>query len=111
MAQLTYRQAIAAGIAQEMRRDPMVVVIGEDVAIAGGVFRATAGLLEEFGPTRVRDTPISEQAIVGVFLDRCRHDRLASGRQRHHAFQLPTRLLGHGLQTRWRSFATRPTDR
>jgi pyruvate dehydrogenase E1 component beta subunit len=66
VAQLTYRDAVAAGIAQEMRRDPNVVLLGEDVAAAGGVFKATVGLLEEFGPKRVKDTPISEQAIVGA---------------------------------------------
>jgi pyruvate dehydrogenase E1 component beta subunit len=66
MAELTYRDAVAAGIAQEMRRDPNVVFLGEDVAAAGGVFKTTVGLLDEFGPTRVRDTPISEQAIVGA---------------------------------------------
>jgi pyruvate dehydrogenase E1 component beta subunit len=54
------------GIAQEMRRDDRVVFLGEDVAAAGGVFKATVGLLEEFGPQRVRDTPISEQAILGA---------------------------------------------
>jgi pyruvate/2-oxoglutarate/acetoin dehydrogenase E1 component len=66
MAELTYRGAIAAGIAQEMRHDPSVVLIGEDVGAAGGVFKLTEGLFDEFGPTRVRDTPISEQAIVGA---------------------------------------------
>ncbi len=66
MTELTYRQAVAAGIAQEMRRDPMVVLIGEDVGAAGGVFKLTEGLFDEFGPERVRDTPISEQAIVGA---------------------------------------------
>src|ERR1700731_1886400 len=49
-----------------MRRDPDVVFLGEDVAAAGGVFKTTVGLLAEFGPDRVRDTPISEQAIVGM---------------------------------------------
>src|SRR3979490_2068406 len=49
-----------------MRRDERVVLLGEDVAAAGGVFKATVGLLEEFGPRRVRDTPISEQAIIGA---------------------------------------------
>jgi pyruvate dehydrogenase E1 component beta subunit len=66
VAELTYRAAIAAGIAQEMRRDPTVVLIGEDVGAAGGVFKLTEGLFDEFGPVRVRDTPISEQAIVGA---------------------------------------------
>ena len=66
MAVITYREAVARGIAQEMRRDPSVVFLGEDVAAAGGVFKTTVGLLEEFGPSRVRDTPISEQAILGA---------------------------------------------
>ena len=66
MAQLTYRDAVARAITQEMERDPNVVFLGEDVAGAGGVFKATVGLLERFGPMRVRDTPISEQAILGA---------------------------------------------
>ncbi|MGO9583370.1 MAG: alpha-ketoacid dehydrogenase subunit beta [Acidimicrobiales bacterium] len=66
MAEMTYRDAVAAGIAQEMARDDSVVFLGEDVAAAGGVFKATAGLLERFGPERVVDTPISEQAILGA---------------------------------------------
>ena len=65
MAELTYRAAVARAIAQEMERDPSVVLIGEDVAAAGGVFKTTAGLFEQFGPERVRDTPISEEAIIG----------------------------------------------
>jgi len=63
---ITYRDAVARGLAQEMRRDPSVYFLGEDVAAAGGVFKATKGLLEEFGPQRVRDTPISEEAILGA---------------------------------------------
>jgi pyruvate/2-oxoglutarate/acetoin dehydrogenase E1 component len=66
VAELTYRAAMAAGIAQEMERDPSVVLVGEDVGAAGGVFKLTEGLFERFGPRRVRDTPISEQAIVGA---------------------------------------------
>jgi pyruvate/2-oxoglutarate/acetoin dehydrogenase E1 component len=66
MAELTYRDAVAAGIAQEMERDKSVVFLGEDIAAAGGVFKATVGLLEKFGPIRVRDTPIAEQAILGA---------------------------------------------
>ena len=66
MAELTYREAVTRGIAQEMERDKRVVFLGEDVAKAGGVFKATVGLYEQFGPLRVRDTPISEQAILGA---------------------------------------------
>ena len=67
MAELTtYRESVAEGIAREMRRDPLVVCLGEDIGAAGGVFKTTVGLFEEFGPSRVWDTPISEQAIVGA---------------------------------------------
>jgi pyruvate dehydrogenase E1 component beta subunit len=63
---ITYREAVARGIAQEMRRDPAVVCLGEDIGAAEGVFKTTVGLFNEFGPERVWDTPISEQAIVGA---------------------------------------------
>lgn len=66
MAQLTYRDCVSLGIAQCMRKDKKVVFLGEDVGAAGGVFKTTVGLFEEFGPLRVRDTPISEQAILGA---------------------------------------------
>jgi pyruvate dehydrogenase E1 component beta subunit len=66
VAELTYRDAIAYGIAQEMRREPSLVMLGEDIGPAGGVFKTTVGLIDEFGPERVRDTPISEQAILGA---------------------------------------------
>jgi pyruvate dehydrogenase E1 component beta subunit len=66
VAELTYRDAVARGITQEMERDSRVVFLGEDIAKAGGVFKATVGLYEKFGPLRVRDTPISEQAILGA---------------------------------------------
>jgi pyruvate dehydrogenase E1 component beta subunit len=62
----TYREAVAEGIAREMRRDPTVVCLGEDIGAAEGVFKTTVGLFDEFGPERVWDTPISEQAIVGA---------------------------------------------
>jgi len=66
MAQLTYREAIAAALAQEMTRDERVVLFGEDTAAAGGVFKTTEGLLAQFGPRRVKDMPISELAILGA---------------------------------------------
>ncbi len=66
MAQLSYREAVTAAIAQEMRRDESVVLIGEDIAAPGGVFKTTVGLQAEFGDLRVRDCPIAEQAILGA---------------------------------------------
>ena len=66
MAELTFRDAVARGIAQEMERDDRVVFLGEDVGKPEGVFKTTVGLYKQFGPKRVRDTPISEQAILGA---------------------------------------------
>ncbi len=63
---ISYREAVAEGIAREMRRDPSVVCLGEDIGAAEGVFKTTVGLFAEFGGRRVWDTPISEQAIVGA---------------------------------------------
>jgi len=63
---LTYRQAVAEAIAEEMARDPSVFLMGEDVGLHGGAFGATKGLFEEFGPGRVKDTPLTESVIVGA---------------------------------------------
>lgn len=68
MAMLTYREAVRNALADELRHDPKVIFFGEDVAVAGGVFKVTPGLYEEFGGERVRDTPISEEAFVGMAL-------------------------------------------
>ncbi|HMN30341.1 MAG TPA: transketolase C-terminal domain-containing protein, partial [Caldilineaceae bacterium] len=68
MTVMTYREAVCKALADEMRADENVVFFGEDVAVAGGVFKVTPGLYEEFGKNRVRDTPISEQAIIGAAL-------------------------------------------
>lgn len=65
MKEMFFSDAIAATLAHEMRNDEKVYILGEDVGIYGGSFGATAGLYDEFGPLRVRDTPISEMAIVG----------------------------------------------
>ena len=69
MPEMTYSEALNLALREEMRRDPAVFVMGEDVAVwgdRGGVFGVTRGLAEEFGPERVRDTPINEESIVGV---------------------------------------------
>jgi pyruvate/2-oxoglutarate/acetoin dehydrogenase E1 component len=63
---LEFRVAIRDALAEELDRDPNVVFFGEDIAAAGGVFKATPGLLERFGPDRVFDTPISELALAGA---------------------------------------------
>ncbi len=66
MAEMTYREALNLAFKEEMRRDPDVLLMGEDVALYGGSFKVTKGLLEEFGEKRVLDTPISEAAFVGA---------------------------------------------
>ena len=66
MAQVTFLEAIRQGMVDEMRRDERVYIMGEDVGVYGGAFKVTAGLLSEFGPMRVIDTPLSESAIVGA---------------------------------------------
>lgn len=66
MADITLVEAINLALRYEMRTDPEVVVLGEDVGLDGGVFRATVGLLQEFGPTRVMDTPLAESMIAGL---------------------------------------------
>ena len=102
MAQLTYRDAVAAGLAQEMRRDQNVVLLGEDVARAGGVFKATVGLLDEFGPKRVKDTPISEQAILGATMGAA-----MTGLRRAKACDIAKSRLGGAPE----EFAARDADR
>ena len=64
--EISYAEAIAEALRTEMRLDPRVFVMGEDVGNFGGLFGGTKGLLDEFGPERVRDTPISEAALIGA---------------------------------------------
>ena len=66
MSRMMFRDAVSAALAEEMRKDEKIFVMGEDVAITGGVYKATKGLLAEFGPKRVRNTPLSELAILGT---------------------------------------------
>jgi pyruvate/2-oxoglutarate/acetoin dehydrogenase E1 component len=66
MAQMRYREALNAALREELERDERVLLMGEDIGVFGGAFKVTDGLLEEFGERRVRDTPISENTIVGI---------------------------------------------
>ncbi|MBS1844822.1 MAG: alpha-ketoacid dehydrogenase subunit beta [Actinobacteria bacterium] len=68
MAEVTYKEAVNRALADALAADPDVFVFGEDIGAAGGVFKTTAGLQERFGRDRVLDTPISEQAILGLAL-------------------------------------------
>src|SRR5580693_5873695 len=66
MAEMRYREALNAALREELTRDERVILMGEDIGVFGGAFKVTDGLLAEFGERRVRDTPISENTIVGV---------------------------------------------
>jgi pyruvate dehydrogenase E1 component beta subunit len=66
MAEMRYREALNAALREEMTRDESVMIMGEDIGVFQGAFKVTAGLLDEFGEKRVRDTPISENTIVGM---------------------------------------------
>lgn len=66
MRELTMAEALREAILQEMRRDPTIIILGEDIGAFGGAFHVTHGLLEEFGPERVWDTPISEAGFMGI---------------------------------------------
>ena len=66
MPEITMRQAIHDAMVEEMRRDDKVFLLGEDIGAYGGAFGVSAGMLEEFGPERIRETPISEEAIIGA---------------------------------------------
>src|SRR5476651_1202655 len=66
MPEMTYRDALNLALKEEMRHDPSVVVLGEDVALYEGSFKVTRGLMAEFGEERIKDTPISENTIIGV---------------------------------------------
>src|SRR5215216_1397865 len=66
MAQMRYREALNAALREEMERDESVFVMGEDIGVFQGAFKVTEGLLDRFGERRIRDTPISENTIVGT---------------------------------------------
>jgi len=66
MPELTYAEALRQALREEMLRDPRVILMGEEIGVFEGVYKVTRGLLQEFGPERVRDTPISEAAIAGA---------------------------------------------
>lgn len=68
MREITYAQALNEALREEMKRDENVILLGEDIGLLGGIFGVTKGLLDEFGSERVRDTPISENAIIGAAL-------------------------------------------
>lgn len=105
MANLNLVQAVNQALREEMRRDERVVVLGEDVGINGGVFRATEGLYEEFGPNRVIDTPLSESGIVGTAIGMAVYGLRPVAEIQFSGFMPPAfdQLISHAARIRWRS--------
>ncbi|CAI4033825.1 Pyruvate dehydrogenase E1 component subunit beta [Nitrospira tepida] len=105
MAELTMVQAINLALRQEMKRDPTVVLIGEDIGVDGGIFRVTDGLLKEYGPERVMDSPLAESGIIGFSIGMAISGlkpvpELQFSGFSYFAFH---QLEGHAARMRWRS--------
>lgn len=105
MAELTMVQAINLALRQEMKRDPTVVLIGEDIGVDGGIFRVTDGLLKEYGPDRVMDSPLAESGIIGFSIGMAISGlkpvpELQFSGFSYFAFH---QLEGHAARMRWRS--------
>jgi pyruvate dehydrogenase E1 component beta subunit len=104
-SELTLVEAIRDGLGTEMARDDRVLVLGEDVGRAGGVFRATEGLSEEFGPERVVDTPLAESAIVGTAIGMATRGLRPVAEVQFMGFVYPAvdQLVSHAARMRSRS--------
>jgi len=105
MPLMTLVQAINDALRVEMRRDERVVVLGEDVGVDGGVFRATEGLLQEFGPKRVIDTPLAESGIVGTAIGMAVYGLRPVPEIQFDGFMPPAfdQIISHAARIRWRS--------
>ncbi len=105
MPQLNIVQAINDALKTEMRRDPSVIVLGEDVGVNGGVFRATENLYQEFGPDRSIDTPLSEAGIVGTAIGMALNGLRPVAEIQFDGFMPPAfdQIISHAARIRWRS--------
>ena len=105
MPPLNIVQAVNDALRTEMRLDDRVVVLGEDVGVDGGVFRATEGLLEEFGPDRVIDTPLAESGIVGTAIGMAVYGLRPVAEIQFDGFLPPAfdQIVSHAARIRWRS--------
>jgi pyruvate dehydrogenase E1 component beta subunit len=105
MAELTLVEAVNDALHTELERDANVMVLGEDVGRAGGVFRATAGLLDRFGPDRCVDTPLAEAGILGAAIGLCMAGWRPVCEMQYDAFAYPCldQLITHVGRYRWRS--------
>jgi pyruvate dehydrogenase E1 component beta subunit len=105
MTEMTLVEAVNRSLHHEMERDPRVVLFGEDVAVSGGVFRATEGLMERFGTDRVVDTPLAEAGIVGSAVGMCMTGMRPVVEMQFDSFSYPAldQMLSHVSRYRWRS--------
>lgn len=105
MAELTMIKAINLALKEEMRRDEGVIVLGEDVGVDGGIFRATQGLIEEFGEERVMDTPLAESGILGFSIGMAMHGVKPVPEMQFSGFAYLGfhQLESHASRMRWRS--------
>ena len=105
MATMTYIEAIRSGMHDEMARDERVIVMGEDVGVKGGVFKATEGLHKQFGEMRVIDTPLAESAIVGVAIGAAINGLLPIAEIQFQDFIMPAvdQIISEAAKIRYRS--------
>ncbi|CAM3565641.1 alpha-ketoacid dehydrogenase subunit beta [Marinicrinis lubricantis] len=105
MAKISYIEAIRTGMAEEMRRDSNVFVLGEDVGVKGGVFGTTKGLYEEFGDMRALDTPLAESAIAGVAIGAAMVGMKPIAEMQYSDFMLPAtnQIINEAAKIRYRS--------
>jgi pyruvate dehydrogenase E1 component beta subunit len=105
VVQITLIEAVTLALAHEMARDPSVVVLGEDVGVNGGVFRATAGLQEKFGPERVIDTPLCETTIAGVTVGLATQGMKPVAEAQFDGFVYPMidHIVSHAARMRYRT--------
>lgn len=105
MAKLNIVEAINLALKQEMRRDKRVIIMGEDVAKDGGVFRVTDGILKEFGEKRIFDTPLAESAIVGTAIGMAAYGLKPVAEIQFEGFMMPAidQLVSHAARVRNRS--------
>ncbi|MFC7441014.1 alpha-ketoacid dehydrogenase subunit beta [Laceyella putida] len=105
MPVISYIDAVTQALMEEMKRDPRVFVLGEDVGVRGGVFRATAGLIEEFGEDRVLDTPLTESAIAGVAIGAAAYGMRPVAEMQFADFIMPAvnQIISEAAKIRYRS--------
>jgi pyruvate dehydrogenase E1 component beta subunit len=105
MAAITLIEALTQAMAYEMRRDPSVLVLGEDVGINGGVFRATSGLIQEFGPDRILDTPLDETTIAGLTVGLAAQGMKPIAEAQFDGFMYPMvdHIICHAARLRYRT--------